>query len=103
MLRTHEPRRLSPMVPLPSIAIKAGECTSMRLESRQQAVLPNDQYLRRRGKRARLPVLTEDGPTPVFHKRAFTDHSVNRHRAVAEHSVSNLARHSWARINDWLN
>ena len=37
------------------------------------------------------------------HKRAFTDHSVNRHRAFAEHSVSNLARHSWARIHKWLN
>ena len=34
-----------------------------------------------KSKRARLPVPAEDGPTPVFHQRAFTDHSVNRHRA----------------------
>ena len=36
---------------------------------------------------------------PGFSQAGFTDRSVNRHRAFAEHSVSNLARHSWARIH----
>jgi hypothetical protein len=63
------PRAPLARVPSPSslvtLSTVVGRCglPSMRLESCQQVVFPNGQYLRRRGKRARLPVLAEDGPT----------------------------------------